>query len=169
MIQMQQWWRKAVLGGLVIVGMVSMSPVNVEAACKCSPKKPSIEAASEKADAVFVGRVRKAVSSYFDYGVGAYVIEVEKSWKSEVGPVVAVAATEGDGGCDFMFWAGRRYLVYMDWPDQKLYRADVCGRTNLLSQVEEGELDELADMFGEPKTYEHTEEEEDSDVVDIEM
>ena len=115
-------------------------------ACSCMPDRPVCEAFGE-ASAVFVGRVvgaaeRKTSKDYETgkqvvYDVGAIRFEVEEAFGGvRARRRVTIHSGTGGGDCGYWFRRGRRYLIYANEYEGKLY-TNICTRTRPLEAADE--------------------------------
>ena len=115
-------------------------------ACSCVPARPVCEAFGGSS-AVFVGRVvgsaqtevsvDRETGKKVTYAVGAIHFEVEEAFSGVVGRKrVTIHSGTGGGDCGYWFLRGRRYVVYADEHEGKLYTS-ICTRTHQLEGPDE--------------------------------
>lgn len=135
---------------ICVFALFSLLP-NTAFACQCELTIPCH--AYNQAEAVFIGKVRKIVTSDEKGAVGTVDIyfEVEKLYKGNVGASKIVKFSYGD--CGIKFTEGETYFVYQN--RQNEFPFPFCNRTNLLEvlQYDKDYADSLSLATGEFSVY----------------
>ena len=119
-------------------------------ACQCPTGNLTPEQAFNQATLVFTAKAQEVRGGFYFPGVGGTVfepIEVFKGFPKSV-KLYDIAYVEGENSCDVTFWKDKEYLIYAEQYDF-YFRATICSRTNLLSAVDEEELEALRE-FAKP-------------------
>ena len=119
--------------------------------CDCDTK-PSIKKNWELADQVFIGKVVKVDSLFYDVDGGkmySFTIEIQKSYKEEIfeGRERRTVMV-GRGNCDFLFDVDKEYLFYIKEEFNTL-NCSICSRTSLLVTVDKNELIVLDKLYNQ--------------------
>ena len=116
---------------LYVFSLVILSFPNGLIACECTEEqKESLKESMEKADVIFVGKVKRERNrnseTRFDF-------EVYQTWKQKLKkPKVRIKSTTK---CDAHFFLEKDYLVFAYGGGKKgFYRADRCSRTDLVEE-----------------------------------
>lgn len=118
--------------------------------CSCAPR-PSVKYNWKNANEVFTGKIIKIDSSLYGTNgskIYSYTVRILESFKEDFhkGRELRTFISQDEASCDFMFQAGKEYLIYAKRESHSLVTS-ICSRTSLLKNIESAEIEALKKLY----------------------
>jgi hypothetical protein len=123
-------------------------------ACSCEGI-PRIHDNWQNADQVFIAECINLDTSgnfysYFGGKVAIFTLHIEEMFKDDIyyGNDKRTFMSLGGGSCDSYFEPGKKYLVYAYYSfNSGFLKSSACSRTNLMTNVDSGEIKKLRNLY----------------------